>query len=65
MRVQDPFGFTKAINFPKDKKTVDKVHKLLFKKEILSKPELKKRNPHLSAEELELIWKRSIRGINY
>jgi len=32
MKAQDPFGFVGAINFPKEKATVDKVHKLLFKK---------------------------------
>jgi len=34
MTTQDPFGFAKAIQVPKDKKAIDKVHKLLFKKKV-------------------------------
>ena len=34
MKYQDPFGFAKAIQVPKDKKTIDKVHKILFKNGI-------------------------------
>lgn len=37
MKSQDPFGFTKALRVPEDKKTINKVHKLLFKKKIKSK----------------------------
>jgi len=37
MKIQDPFGFAKAIQVPKDKKTIDKVHKLLFKKKMKKK----------------------------
>ena len=40
MRASDPFGFVGAINFPKDKKTVDKVHNVLFKKKIEDTPAL-------------------------
>ena len=43
MRASDPFGFVGAINFPKDKKTVDKVHKVLFKNKNLEKNEKKMR----------------------
>jgi hypothetical protein len=32
MRVNDPFGFVGAIQIPKDKKTVEKVHNLLADK---------------------------------
>lgn len=32
MKVNDPFGFVKAIQVPKDKKMIDKVHKILKKK---------------------------------
>jgi len=31
MKYQDPFGFTKAIQIPKSKKDIDKIHKILFK----------------------------------
>ena len=32
MKQQDPFGFIGAINnIPKDKKSIDKIHKVLFK----------------------------------
>ena len=34
MKSQDPFGFVKALQVPKDKKTIDKVHKILFKNKI-------------------------------
>ena len=34
MKSQDPFGFVKALQVPKDKKTIDKVHKILFKKRV-------------------------------
>jgi len=37
MKIQDPFGFAKAIQVPKDKKAIDRVHKLLFKKKMKKK----------------------------
>lgn len=38
MKAQDPFGFAGAINLPNNKKTIDKVHKLLFKKKLTISP---------------------------
>lgn len=37
MRYNDPFGFVGAIKIPKDKKTVDKVHGILFKKKEIKR----------------------------
>lgn len=37
MRRNDPFGFVRAINVPKDKANVNKVHGILFKKRIWKK----------------------------
>jgi hypothetical protein len=44
MSYNDPFGFVGAIKIPKDKKTVDKVHRILFKKkEMKIKPAVSSR----------------------
>lgn len=50
MKVQDPFGFVKAINFPKDKKTVEKVHKVLFKTKLKKSPSYRKIREHNEEE---------------
>jgi len=59
----DPFGFVKAIQVPKDKKTVDKVHKLLFKKKKDKWDEIWM--PHLSKKDLEEAEKLALHKKHY